>query len=284
MVKRFFIKTAIFTREVYLRIRENDLVDMANALSFKLILSIFPFIIFIMSSAAFFKLDLSGVIPAISSDIPIYVQQILSGFVSEVVETRHLSLLSSSLLVMLFSASSGVYTLTKGLNRAYNTGDKRGYILQRFISLLLVVILTALIIVSLYVYIFSDRINEFMLENNVEIPMAVVNMRSYVITAALTFVMIILIYMLAVAVHTSVKQLVPGTLFTMGAWMIISKVFNMYVNNFSRYSTIYGSIGAMFVFALWLNLLSYVLLIGGQINALIYDSRWMNGLKNYNID
>jgi membrane protein len=59
----------------------------------------------------------------------------------------------------------------------------------------------------------------------------------------------------------------------MGLWLVVSKCFNIYINNFSRYSAVYGSIGAIFVFALWINFLSYALLIGGQINAVIYDKR-----------
>jgi membrane protein len=59
----------------------------------------------------------------------------------------------------------------------------------------------------------------------------------------------------------------------MGLWLVVSKCFNIYINNFARYSAVYGSIGAIFVFALWLNFLSYALLIGGQINAIFYDKR-----------
>jgi membrane protein len=83
--------------------------------------------------------------------------------------------------------------------------------------------------------------------------------------------MIILIYLLAVEKKIGIRRLIPGALFTMGLWLVVSKCFNIYVNNFSRYSAVYGSIGAIFVFALWINFLSYALLIGGQINAVIYD-------------
>jgi len=131
--------------------KHNELVDMANALSFKLILSVFPFIIFLMSCIAFLNLDIRSFVPAFGNEVPSMVKDIISVFISEVVDTRRVSLLSSSLLVSLFSASSGLYTLMKGLNRAYGASERRGYFAQRFISLLLVIIFTALIILSLYV-------------------------------------------------------------------------------------------------------------------------------------
>lgn len=274
-MKGLFVKTAIFIREVYVRMRDNELVDMANALTFKLILSVFPFIICIISSVAFFNLDINRVISSFLSDVPDSVRDILMGFITEVTDTKRVSLLSTSLLVSLFSSSSGIYTFMKGINRAYNAQERRGYIAQRCISLLVVILFTALIVLSLYVYIFSDRINELVFGSEPHLPVIVINLRSYIITYCLTFIMIVAIYMLSVVERPKIRQLVPGAVFTMAAWLGISKCFNIYINNFSRYSAVYGSIGAVFVFALWLNLLSYVLLIGGQINAICFDRRWI---------
>lgn len=275
MIKKGLIRLIIFIHEVYIRMRNNELIDMANALSFKLILSIFPFIIFILSSVAVFNLDVSSIVVSLTDDVPETVRQMLSYFINETFDTKHVSLFSSSLFLTLFSASSGLYTLMKGLNRAYDASERRGYIVQRFISLLLVIIFTLLIILSLYVCIFSDKINELIFGQNTGLPLMVINLRSYLITAALIFVMIVIMYMLALVDRPNVKQLIPGTVFTMAAWLTLSKLFNIYVNNFSRYSNIYGSIGALFIFALWLNLLSYVILIGGQINAILIDRQWI---------
>ena len=275
MLKRTALRIYLFVNEVYTRIRDNELVDMANALTFKLILSLFPFIIFLMSCIAFLDLDVSSLKIGFENEIPGLVSDIINSFISEVVDTKRISLLSSSLLVSWFSASSGIYTMMRGLNRAYGVSEQRGYFTQRFISLLIVMVFTVLIIISLYACIFSDKINEMIFNIAPSVPLISVNARSYAITAALIFTMIILIYMLALVKRPKIRQLIPGTVFTMGGWLLLSKVFNIYVNNFSRYSTVYGSIGAIFVFALWLNLLSYDLLIGGQINAIIYDKKWI---------
>lgn len=274
MIKKWTIRLIVFGHEVYKRMKNNELFDMANALSFKLILSIFPFIIFILSSVAVFNLDVSNIVVSLTDDVPETVRQILSYFINETFDTKHVSLFSSSLLLTLFSASSGLYTLMKGLNRAYDASERRGYFVQRFISFLLVIIFTILIIISLYVCIFSDKINEIIFGQQTGLHL-VVNLRSYLITAALIFIMIVLMYMLALVDRPSIKQLIPGTIFTMASWLTLSKLFNIYVNNFSRYSNIYGSIGALFIFALWLNLLSYVILIGGQINAILTDKWWI---------
>lgn len=281
MLKRWLMIPFKFLKEVCDRIIDYDLLEMANALTFKLILSIFPFIIFLMSCVGYLELDISGYVASIQPDVPQAVSSMIGSFVKEVIDTKHASLLSSSLLLTMFSASSGLYTLMKGLNRAYGVRDKRNYIIQRLISLMLVAIFTLLIIISLYAFIFSDKITAAALEYDIKLPTVSESARSYVITLMLLFVMIILMYMLALVVRPKIRQLIPGTAFTVIGWVALSKIFNIYVNNFSKYSTIYGSIGAIFVFGLWLNLISYVLLIGGQINAVIYDKkRQEEGNKN----
>jgi membrane protein len=271
MIRKLFAEFADFIRAVYNGIIHNDLVDMANALSFKLILSIFPFIIFLMSLIAFLEVDVSGYLVAFTNNVPGEVGDIINTFIDEVVNTKRVTLLSSSLLVAMVSASSGFFTLMKGLNRAYDVTIKRNYLFRRFISLLLVIIFTALIITSLYICMFSDILNDKLFANHPELSEVMLSVRSYAVAALLMFFMIILIYLLAVEKKIGIRRLIPGALFTMGLWLVVSKCFNIYVNNFSRYSAVYGSIGAIFVFALWINFLSYALLIGGQINAVIYD-------------
>ena len=49
--------------------------------------------------------------------------------------------------------------------------------------------------------------------------------------------------------------------------------FNSYIENFSRYNILYGSIGTLMLIMLWLYLSSLVLLIGFELNASIYAAR-----------
>ena len=70
MLKRTALRIYLFVNEVYTRIRDNELVDMANALTFKLILSIFPFIIFLMSCIAFLELDVSALKMGFEKEVP----------------------------------------------------------------------------------------------------------------------------------------------------------------------------------------------------------------------
>ena len=66
-------------------------------------------------------------------------------------------------------------------------------------------------------------------------------------------------------------QLVPGTLIVVFGWLLMSKFFNIYVNNFSKVSVVYGGLGSVFILLVWLNIISVLILAGNQINAMIIE-------------
>ena len=49
--------------------------------------------------------------------------------------------------------------------------------------------------------------------------------------------------------------------------LLASSVFAYYINNFSQYNAIYGSIGTIIIMMLYFQLTSFVLLLGFELNA-----------------
>ena len=61
-----------------------------------------------------------------------------------------------------------------------------------------------------------------------------------------------------------------GTLFTTVMWIIITKVYSLYLNNFNVYDIFYGSFGNVVIMLFWIYLLAYIFTIGMAINAEYY--------------
>lgn len=253
---------------------ENELMLMSNALTYKLLLSLFPFIIFLMTLIGFSKIDLTGYILTINNSLPEPIAQLLSVFLKEVIQTKNVSLLSTSFLITIYSASTGFNSIIQGLNRAYEQEDKRNFFIKRGTSVMLVFIFALLVNLSLFIFIFSDYIGNLILKyTSLEfIPYFLNSLFLYVFVALVLLVMVLIIYKISICKKVSLKEVLPGALFSVTFWLILSKAFNIYVNNYSKYSKIYGSIGSIFVLVIWLNMISLVLLMGGQVNAILYKS------------
>lgn len=268
-------KSMIFFMKLIKRSNKNELILLSNALAYRLIIAIFPFIIFLMTLMGFFNIQIGKFIVGFSEQLPIEVMQIFNTFMKEVVSNKSTSLLSSSLIISIFSASSGFNSAIKGLNKAYEQKETRGYIKVRIISVLLVLIFAALIIGSLLIFIFGDLIINFVIKNSIidHIPNIISSFTTFIISICVLFTMIIVIYKIAICKKVSFIELVPGTIVTVIVWGILSKAFNIYVNNFAKFSKVYGSIGSIFIFFFWMNIISFVFLLGGQINAIISERK-----------
>lgn len=265
------LKVVNFIRILIKKTLENELMLMSNALTYKLLISIFPFIIFLMTLLGFSNLSLEGYIIEASKTLPEPIENILIVFVKEVVHTKSVSLLSTSFLVTIYSASTGFNSIIQGLNRAYGQEDTRNFILKRGTSVMLVFIFAILVNCSLLFFIFSDYIGKLIIKYTpLEfIPYFLDSIFLYIFIALVLLVMVLVIYKISISRKVTLKSILPGAIISVFSWLILSKGFNIYINNFSKYSKIYGSIGSIFVLVIWLNMISLILLLGGQINAIL---------------
>lgn len=277
------MKTFLFTCEVKNRVIKNDLMTYANSLTFKLILAIFPFIIALLTLLGFLNLPIDRITNSLVNDMPKEMADMITYYISDVLSEKRLSLLSSSAIIAVYSASAGFHTMVKGVCNSFEINEDRPFFKTRIIGLVLMVIFVVIIVATLYIVIFGDAINRILENIGIVsyIPPIITGTIMHLLTGCAIIIFLVLLYKFSININIKIKYLIPGIIFTMISWFIISKLFNVYINNFSRYSLIYGSIGAIFVFGIWLFLLSCLILIGSQINAVLYDREFMQKLNRH---
>ncbi len=266
-------KIKYYSMEFIKKFEENEIIYFANALTYKLLLAMFPFVIFLMTLLGFFDIEINDYLINIISSMPKDVKEIFLVFIQEVVYTKNVSLLSISLLISIFSASSGFNYFIKGINKVFDIDDGRGVIKKRLISILLVFVFSFLIIASLILFIFCDAIEDFFIDfiSSDDIIKDIFGMTGYIINVIALFIILIVTFKISLYGKIRFKQLVPGTVIVVCGWLFMSKIFNIYINNFSKISVVYGSLGSIFVLLIWINMLSVLVLSGSQINAIILE-------------
>ena len=90
---------------------------------------------------------------------------------------------------------------------------------------------------------------------------------------AVSFFALLLLYALAQDTLQPMRNIWPGTLFSLAAWMVVSGLYSYYANHFSHYSLLYGSIGAIIVVLIWLNLTAVTLILGAEVNGVLISMR-----------
>jgi len=271
-----------FIQALYHKINENEIMPLATQLTYRLVFALFPFIIFLISLVGYFDIEADTLLNEAFAVFPLQIAQIIDDVIRDVVDTRNPSIMSTSLLVSLFTVANGFHTIMRGINKVYGHKDSRNVVVRWLYSGVLVIALALAITTSLLVVIYGDTIYGIITQHFNPHPnfSIIFGFAGVLITITIMLATIMLIYRLSLGQKQSIVSMLPGAMLTIVVWAISSSAFNFYVNNFSRYSLVYGSIASIFITMLWLNIISATILIGAQINALLN----IKGLPNNNAE
>ncbi|MCL2350353.1 MAG: YihY/virulence factor BrkB family protein [Defluviitaleaceae bacterium] len=248
----------------------NEVLPLATQLTYRLIFSLFPFLIFLISLVGFFNINADYLLSEVYAIFPQEIASAINDVIKDVVGTRSQGILSGSLVLVLFTLVSGFRAIMRGVNKVYGQKDTRHIVLQYAYCALLVLVLALAIILSLLAIIYGDIVHDAM-ERYFAPPHPFVDALFGIVGIAVTMGIllfgIILIYRFSSCKKHRLLSLLPGAALTMAVWGISTWAFNIYISNFSQHSLVYGSIASIFLTMLWLNIISIAILFGAQLNA-----------------
>lgn len=245
------------------------------------ILAFFPFLIVIMSMLSFTNIAEVEFLGYVENYVPTAVMPFIETTISQLIQYRSTTLLSVSLIVSIWSASAAVNVMIRGIHMAYSAVDGRSFVVRKLISMFYTLILAVLIVVMIVVLIFGSNIGEYVI--NLLVPNdawyygPIWELLRLTMPIIGLLVGLYIIYKFIPRRHLRYKNVWPGTIFASVGWYVFSVLFSVYVNHFSRYNQMYGSIGGMFILLIWLYTSGMLLLMGAEINALLQDTIKMRG-------
>ncbi|WP_370774522.1 YihY/virulence factor BrkB family protein [Clostridium sp.] len=267
-IKRGFFKFIIY---FIVKIRDDDIFALAAQLAYYLILSFFPFLIFLLTLIGFSNLDSMEVLGALRAMLPTSAFELIYSVIIEVIEKQNTGLLGASLLLVIWSASSAFRAVIKGINKAYGLNENRSFIKRVFIAIICTFALAFVILLTLVMLVFGGLIGD-LLASYLPFPTVVYRVWNFLRYVLVVFMMILIfasIYRYTPSKMLRWREVIPGAIACTIGWLVVSLGFSFYINNFSNYSKIYGGLGAVIILITWLYLTSIILIIGGEINSLI---------------
>lgn len=254
---------------------EDDVFALATQLSYSLLLAFFPFLIFVMTLIGYSPVESEDVLISFQRILPTDVFKLISNTVVEIVDTKNGNLLSFGLITTLWASSNGFKAMIKCLNKAYDEKENRSFLKIESTALLCTFGLAFIIIASVLLLVFGE-INGRLLGAYLgfaEVFRRIWNILRYLIMLSTMIFIFAALYHYTPSRRLTWKEVIPGAIFTTLGWLLSSIIFSYYINNFGNYSKLYGSIGAVIVFMLWLFLVSLMLLTGGELNAVLVFGR-----------
>lgn len=266
--------------ELYITgIVKGALTNRASAIAFSFFTAIFPFLLFILIVIPYIPVDnfqseflafLESFLPPQTSDY--FFNNIFDNISGN---NGHGGLLSSVFVLSILLMANGVNAVFSGFERSYHEQLTRNVFKQYIYALGVAIILAFLLIVTVAVFgYFEIYVIDNLFESLQEKGIASKGSSIIWVTLAKYMFFIIMVYVAtATLYYFGTKEGKASRFFSFGAILttlliiLTSYLFGIYIENFSKYNELYGSIGALLIllFYLWLN--SNIILLGYELNA-----------------
>lgn len=270
-------------REAGLRLWSDDAFGLAGNVAFRVLLAVFPFLIFTSSLTAFVGS------PGMAEDlisflIAIVPQTLIEPIVSEVRQVMTVQrggILSIGILLTIWFALGGVDGVRVGLNRAYGVRETRAwYVLYPLMALMVVIASLVLVLVG-YLLVLAPRAGSWLhiLFPGFDPASVTVGIVRYPAAALILVSALFLAHVFLPARRTKFSSIYPGVLFTVAAWIGLTSAFSYYLGHFATYASYYGGLAGIIAALYFMYLAAVVLIFGGELNRAIRIRRLSKAMR-----
>ncbi|WP_216624666.1 YihY/virulence factor BrkB family protein [Paenibacillus foliorum] len=261
-----------FIKELTKRLNHDDAFGLSAQCSYYFLLSLFPFLLFLMSLLGFLPITTEDVIGLAKEYVPASVTLGLEEQLRSLLDSRRGDALSFGLIFSLFTASAAMDAIVLAVNKAYGLPARKSYIHSKLLAIALTMGMLVVVFSALLLSVFGHLIGDWM-HTELHLEMKHVqlwNVLRWILNIVILFLIFIAIYYIAPNTCLNCKDVLPGAVFAAVGWQLTSYGFSFYLSQWNHYNVTYGSLGGVIVLLTWFYLCALVIIIGGEINAMAY--------------
>ncbi len=248
----------------------------ASSLAFNFFLAFFPSIIVFFTLIPYIPIEglQETLMELLGTVLPPSTNEITFQTLEDIINNPRGGLLSIGFILALYFSTNGINSLIEAFNSSYHIREIRPLIQQRILSLGLTILLSVMLIISIGLIIFGTVVINYLVNTEIITTSAadLIIYGKWIVMLSMLFFGISILFYLGPALKSKWKLFSPGSIFATIFIIITSIGFNYYIQNFSQYNKIYGSIGTLMIILLWMYFNSIILLTGFELNVSILNA------------
>ena len=239
-----------------------------------IVLAVFPALVLILSVLRYTGMEVRGLVELLDDILPSTMAEGAEELIYSTYRNSSGAMVGVSAVTALWSASRGIYGLLTGLNAVYGVSENRGYIYTRSISVVYTFVFILILLLTLVLHVFGNSIINLM--RQVDNPVVIffidlIDLRFFLLLFLQSLVFTLMFMVLPNRRRSRFMESLPGGVLSSLGWLVFSDIYSIYVENFSKYSTIYGSVYGIAITMLWLYCCMSILFYGGALNRYLMD-------------
>lgn len=261
---------------VVLGMRRNDLLGLAAQLAYFFLLSFFPFLISLVSLTGLVIGDPETVLKSLfettsSGFLPEEARTLVVDYIDRTLRAASSGVLFFGILGAIWLGQASSISITKAANLSYGLQETRPFWRLRSACLVITIGFTFLI-AALTLAAFNVGVYAAGATGLPDYALILWDILRWGLAFVTVTLALDLLYYLAPDAKVSFKWITPGGILATVLLFISGAALSYYVSNIGNYGQVYGQLGAIIIFMLWLYLSGLMVLIGLEINAVIARS------------
>jgi len=254
-----------------------DLDQRAAAVSFSLLLAIFPAIIFLFTLIPYIPINNldKQIMDFLANILPKGIYSTAANTIQDIISRRRVDVLSFGFLFALYAATNGMMALIRAFNISLQKNDQRNFWAGRLVALFLTFLLVLVMVSAIVVLIVGKIFIAYLFDQGILNE----NFNYYMIQI-LRYLSIFIIFFLGIGsiYYFGTSSSKRMTFFNFGAMLasvlciLATNLFSYYLVNFNSYNRLYGSIGTLIGMMVWIYLIAIILIFGFEINSSLKDA------------
>jgi membrane protein len=259
----------------------------AGSIAYSFFMAIFPALLFLLNLIPYVPVDGFDLkfMEFIYELIPEQSLAFFQPIISDISQTERGGLLSFVGILALMLMANGVNAIFSGFEGSYNVHINRGFVRQYLVALGVSIVLALLLVITISILIYFEyalhtlRDKDFMSDFT---DIALLSAGSYTFFIIMIYAVIATLYFFGTKDGRSHRFFSAGALMTTLLFMLTTYLFGIYIDNFSNYNELYGSIGALLIMMLYIWINSNLILLGFELNAVLRKLRISHKNPNTN--
>ncbi len=255
----------------YRDLLSNHTLQVSAALSYYLVLSVFPALIFLSAMMSSLPIpDLFGRVMALMSRLlPPDSMHMIQSVLTDLLKANRTSWLSFGMIGTIWAGTAAFDALIEALDIAYDAKETRPWWKTRLLAIGLAGLTAALLLSALVVMILGPQFGMWLAERMYLSHLFVLlwPVLRWAIAITFTLFTVEVLYFLAPNVRQRFPATLPGAILAVACWLGFSFGMGFYFRHIANYSRIYGTLAGFVAFMTWFYWNSLALLAGAELNA-----------------
>lgn len=249
---------------------EHDGIEHSGYMSFMMLVSIFPFIIFFLALTSFVGASNLGeyFIQLLMKNMPDNTVEMVKTRMDEIIHSPPQSLLTLAIFGTIWTSSSFVECIRTVLNRVYNIKSPHTYIRRRLLSILQVLIISIMITFTMFMLVIIP-IQLAKMPIMLELIKGyeyILNFLRYIFIITLLFFSASSLYYVIPSASLKYADIIPGAMLSVFLWIISGYLLSTYIVYYNQLSVIYGSVGSIIATLIFFYIINMILIYGAEFN------------------